>query len=192
MLATLRPLIAWVVPLTHLGLDGPFGNHNALAMARPCHLHLISKLRCDAALYCPYTGPYAGRGPPRQYGRTVDDDPIPLPYLQETTVPGHIQTRLYQAQRLHKECAQPWNVVLMVKTNLRTQAQAHGILFSSDLALTSMPLIDDYGRRFQIEFNVRDAKPYGGLEDFLKVTPIGVTNAAHLALHGQWGVPSPG
>jgi hypothetical protein len=29
-------------------------------------LHLISKLRCDAALYFPYTGPYAGRGPHRK------------------------------------------------------------------------------------------------------------------------------
>jgi len=31
-------------------LDGHFGNHNALHMARQHHLHLISKLRCDAAL----------------------------------------------------------------------------------------------------------------------------------------------
>jgi putative transposase len=28
----------------------------------------------------------------------------------------------------------------------------------------------------------RDAKPYWGLEDFMNVTPTGVTNAAHLSL----------
>ena len=54
---------------------------------------------------------------------------------KETTVEGHIQTSLYQAQLLHKEFAQPLNVVIIVKTNLRTQAQAHVILFSSDLEL---------------------------------------------------------
>src|SRR5215204_5879487 len=43
-------------------------------------------------------------------------------------------------------------------------------------------LVDSYGLRFQIEFNFRDAKPYWGLEDFMNVTPTGVTNAANLAL----------
>jgi putative transposase len=37
-------------------------------MARQSNLHLISKLRYDAALYFPYTGSYAGRGPRRKYG----------------------------------------------------------------------------------------------------------------------------
>ena len=36
--------------------------------------------------------------------------------------------------------------------------------------------------RFQIEFNFRDAKQYWGLEDFMNVTPTGVTNAANLSL----------
>ena len=33
-----------------------------------------------------------------------------------------------------------------------------------------------------IAFNFRDAKQYWGLEDFMNVTPTGVTNAANLAL----------
>jgi hypothetical protein len=66
MLDALLQLMARVVPLTHLVLDGHFGNHYALAMARQGNLHLISKRRCDAALYFPSTGPYAGRGPHRQ------------------------------------------------------------------------------------------------------------------------------
>jgi len=36
--------------------------------------------------------------------------------------------------------------------------------------------------RFQIEFNFRDAKQSWGVEDFMNVTPTGVTNAAHLSL----------
>src|SRR5262252_7184529 len=71
MLTALLHLIATVLSVTYLVLDGHFGNHNALHMARQCGLHLISKLRCDAALYFPYTGPYAGRGPRRKYGHKV-------------------------------------------------------------------------------------------------------------------------
>jgi putative transposase len=97
-------------------------------------------------------------------------------------VQGHIQTRFYQAQLLPKEFAQPLHGVIIVKTNLRPQAQAHVILCSSDLELTYMPLVDYDGLRCQIEVNFRDAKQYWGLEDFMHVTPIGVTNAATLAL----------
>jgi hypothetical protein len=182
MLDAFLKLVAGYIPLTYWVLDGHFGNHNALHMARQGHLHLISKLRCDAALYFPYRGPYAGRGPHRKYGHKVDYDNIPGQYLKETTVEGHIQTRLYQAQLLHKEFAQPLNVVIIAKTHLQTQARAHVILFSSDLELAYAPLVDYYGLRFHIEFNFRDAKQYWGLEDFMNVTPTGVTNAANLSL----------
>jgi hypothetical protein len=182
MLEALLQLIAGMIPLTYLVLDGHFGNRNALHLARQHHLHLISKLRHDAALYFPDTGPYAGRGPHRKYGDKVDYEHLPEGYLKETMVEGHIQTRLYQAPLLHKEFAHLLNVVIIVKTNLRTQARAHVVLFSSDLALAYAPLVDYYGLRFQIEFNFRDAKQYWGLEDFMNVTPTGVTNAANLSL----------
>jgi putative transposase len=182
MLDALLKLIAGFLPLTYLLLDGHFGHHNALQMARQSHLHLISTLRCDAALYLPYTGPYAGRGPHRKYGSKLDYHNMPEKYLKETTVEGPIHTRVYQAQLLHREFAQPLNVVIIVKTNLHTLAQAHAILFSSDLTLAYTSLVDYYGLRFQIEFNFRDAKQHWGLEDFMNVTPTGVTNAANLSL----------
>src|SRR6266404_4914904 len=139
-LDALLQLIAGVVSVTYLVLDGHFGNHNALQMARQCGLHLISKLRCDAALYLPDTGPYAGRGPRRKYGPKIDYDHLPAHYLKASTVDGHIQTCLYQLQLLHKEFAHPLNVVIIAKTNLRTQARAHIVLFSSDLDLAYTPL----------------------------------------------------
>jgi DDE superfamily endonuclease len=182
MVEALLRLITTVLSVTYLVLDGHFGNHNALQMARQCNLHLISKLRCDAALYFPYTGPYTGRGPHRRYGPKVDYDHLPVQYLKETTVEGYIETCLYQMRVLHKEFSQPLNVVIIAKTNLRTQARAHVILFRSDLDLAYACLVDYYGLRFQIEFNFRDAKQYWGLEDFMNVTPTGVTNAANLSL----------
>jgi putative transposase len=74
------------------------------------------------------------------------------------------------------------NVVILVKTNLRTQAQAHVILFSSDLELPYVQRVDYYSLRFQIEFTFREAKQYWGLEDFMNITPTGVTNAARRSL----------
>src|SRR5262249_22060634 len=171
MLTALLQLFATVLAVTYLVLDGHFGNHNALQMARQCGLHLISKLRYDAALYFPYTGPYAGRGPRRKYGHKVAYAPLPVHALKEPTVEGHIETRLYQMHILHKEFVHPLNDLIITKTNLRTQARAHVVLFSSDVALAYAPLVDYYGLRFPIACNFRDTKQYWGLEDFMNVTP---------------------
>lgn len=138
----LRHLIAPSLSLTSLVLDGPFGPHNALHMARQCPVHLLSTLRADSALSWPSTGPDAGRGPRRKEGHKVDDAHMPEKHLKETTVERHIQTRLSQAQRRHKECAPPLHVVMIVKTNLRTQARAPVVLFSSDLDVAYAPLVD--------------------------------------------------
>jgi len=82
---------------------------------------------------------------------------------------------------LHKLFAQSLNVVIIVKTNLKTHARSHVILFSSDLHLPYGKLIDYYSLRFQIEFNFRDAKQYWGLEDFMNIKKMPVTNAVNLA-----------
>lgn len=182
MTQKLLKLIGTVIPLSHLVLDGHFGNHPALHMVRGCGLHLTSKLRHDAALYFPYKGSYAGRGPRRKYGNKLDYSNIPLRYLKQSSVEDNIRTDIYQAQMLHKEFAQPLNIVIIVKRNLKTHKRAHAVLFSSDLELGYAQLIDDYSLRFQIEFNFRDAKQYWGLEDFMNVQQTAVHNAANLSL----------
>jgi len=174
--------IGGLLPLTYLVVDGHFGNHYALQMTQQCNLQLISKLRSDSALYLPYTGPYAGRGPRRIYGAKLDLRALPADALRQTTVADRIETCIYQLEARHKTVADLLNVVVIVKTNLTTQAQAHVLLFSSDLALPFATLIDYYGLRFQLEFNFRDAKQYWGLEDFMVTDPTAVTNAANLAL----------
>jgi putative transposase len=181
MLESLLHLITPSMPLTSLRLDGHFGNHNALHMAQQCRVQLISKFRSDAAVYVPYEGSYAGRGPHRTYGSKRDDRNIPAMYLKATTVEGPIQPRLDQAPRLHQAFAHGLKVVIIVKTNLHTHARAPVVLFSSDVALPDTQLKDDDGLRFQIEFNFHDAKPYWGLEDFMHVIETAVTNAAHLS-----------
>jgi hypothetical protein len=175
-------LINGDIPLIHLALDGHFGNNHALQMTRQCGLHLVSKLRHDAALYFPYAGPQNEHGAPRKYGHKINYDNIPAPYRKESTVEEGMRTDIYQANMLHKDFAQPLNVVIVVKTELKTGKRAHVVLFSSDLDLPYDQTIDYYSLRFQIEFNFRDAKQYWGLEDFMNVAETPVTNAANLSL----------
>ena len=182
LLLQLLARIGTLIPLTYLVLDGHFGNNAALVMARQCKLHLISKLRSDSALYLPYDGSYAGRGPRRIYGDKIDPHCIPERYLRQSVVGDGIETRTYRVEARHKSVAQPLNVVLLLKTNLKTQTQAHVILFSSDLLVSWDKLIDYYCLGFQLEFNFRDAKQYWGLEDFLTTSPTAVENAANLSL----------
>jgi putative transposase len=171
-----------VLSITYLALDGHFGNHNALQMVRQCGLHLISKLRCDAALYFAYQGSYAGKGPPQKYGDKINYDQLPDKYLVATSVDKQIKTRIYQAQMLHHEFVQRLNVVIIHKTNLKTGACAHVILFSSDLELSYDKIIDYYRLRFQLEFNFRDAKQHWGLEDWMNIKEVPLTNALNLSL----------
>ena len=157
-LATLQHLVA----VRYLALDGHFGNNHALQMVRQCGLQLISKLRCDAALYFIYDGQQKRRGPRRKYGQKINYDNVPAKYLVEKSTEDGIATRIYQAKMLHRNFAQALNVVIITKTNLKTGAFANVNLFSSDLELSYDKMIDFYRLRFQIEFNFRDAKQYWG------------------------------
>src|SRR6266498_4468044 len=182
MLVALLTRIAGLIKVRYALLDGHFGNNNALQMVLACDLQLISKLRVDSALYLPYDGPYAGRGPRRIYGEKLVARAIPERYLQHTSVEKGLECRIFQLEARHKTFAQALNVVIIVKTNLKSRAVAHVILFSSDLELPFDKLIDYYCLRFQLEFNFRDAKQYWGLEDFMNTCPSAVENAANLSL----------
>jgi IS4 transposase len=175
-------MLQGIVPIQHLALDGHFGNHNALQMVLQCGLHLISKLRCDSALYFRYEGPQKKKGPRRKYGQKIDYRHIPHQYCVKKSTDRDIETRIYQAEMLHREFAQPLNVVIITKTNLKTGAFANVNLFSSDLELSWEKIVDYYSLRFQVEFNFRDAKQYWGLEDFMNTKEVPLTNALNLAL----------
>ena len=175
-------MIGTSFPLVYFVFDGAFGHNDALQMVRHLGLHLISKLRYDAALYFPYDGPYAGRGQRKKYGTKLDYRHIPEEYLQEAWVEKDIETKIYQMPLWHKKFADMLNIVVRVKTNVTTQSMAHVVLFSSDLSLSYDLLIDYYRLRFQLEFHFRDAKQYWGLEDFMTVKQTSVYNSANLAM----------
>lgn len=173
--------IGTTIVLNYVVLDGHFGNYPTAFMIRQEKLHLISKMRHDAALYSAYDGPYSGKGPHTKYGSKIKVYQMDKKYLKETSVENNLRTDIYQGQFYNKEFAFALNVVIIVKTNLETNARAHVILFSTDLELANDKIIRFYSLRFQIEFNFRDAKQYWGLEDFMNVKETAVTNAANLS-----------
>jgi len=170
-----------VLSISYLVMDGHFGNYPSTWMVRQTGLHFVSKLRWDAALYEPFSGRYRGRGPHPKYGNKIDVHKMKKKYLKSDTKEKGVRTQIYQATLLNKEFTFPINVVILLKTNLSTKAQAHVVLFSTDLELSYERMMDFYTLRFQIEFNFRDAKQYWGLDDFMNVKQVAVTNAANLS-----------
>jgi hypothetical protein len=169
------------IPLKYVVMDGHFGNHPSAFMVRQENLHLISKLRFDAALYPAFEGDHSGPGPKPKYAAKIDVRKMDAKYLKETSIEANLRTDKYQGIFYNKEFAFALNVVVILKTNLDTHAQAHVILFSTDLEQTYNKIIKFYSLRFQIEFNFRDAKQYWGLEDFMNIKETAVTNAANLS-----------
>jgi len=182
-LKRLLETIGIILSLKYVVLDGHFGNYPSTFMVRETKLHLISKMRSDAALYPDFDGEYAGVGRPAKYGKKLDVHNLDEDkYLKATSTDKNVRTQIYQGKFCNKEFAFALNVVIILKTNLLTQAQAHVILFSTDLEQDYEKIIKFYSLRFQIEFNFRDAKQYWGLEDFMNIKETAVTNAANLSL----------
>jgi len=181
-LKSLLETIGNYLSLVYVVMDGHFGNYPSAYMVRETGLHLISKMRSDAALYLPFEGEHKKRGPKPKQGDKIDVRALPDKYLKETTTGDDLRTEIYQGQFINKEFDSPLNVVVVVKTNLKASAKAHVILFSTDLEQAYDQVIKFYSLRFQIEFNFRDAKQYWGLEDFMNVKETAVTNAANLSL----------
>jgi len=180
-LKSLLETVGAMLSLQYVVLDGHFGNYPSAFMVRQTNLHLISKLRSDAALYPAFAGEQRGPGPKPKYGPKITVRQLDEKYLKETSIQDNLRTDIYQGQFYNKEFAFALNVVIMVKTNLATKAQAHVILFSTDLQQAYDQIIKFYSLRFKIEFNFRDTKQYWGLEDFMNVQETAVTNAANLS-----------
>jgi hypothetical protein len=180
-LKSLLETVGTSVNLNYVVLDGHFGNYPSALMVKQTQLDLISKMRSDVALYPAFEGEYSGTGRPPKYGQKINVRQLDPKYLQETSTEDHLRTEIYQGQFYNKEFAFLLNVVVILKTNLKTKAQAHVVLFSTDLEAAYDLIIKFYSLRFQIEFNFRDAKQYWGLEDFMNVKETAVTNAANLS-----------
>jgi putative transposase len=169
------------IRIAYFVLDGHFGNHSACSMVRQAGLHIISKMHYNAELYLQPTAQEKAKQPRLKYGTRIDYAHLPEELRRSSKTEDGYRTDVYQAACLHKQFADPINVVIVIKTDLETPRVAHVVLFSSDLSLEAETLRDYYILRFQIEFTFRDAKQYFGLEDFMGVKETSVANAVGLS-----------
>ena len=82
-LQSLLETIGTTISLRYVALDGHFGNYPSAFMVRQTNLHLISKLRWNAALYPTFEGEHSGRGPKPKYGSKIDVRKMDAKYLKE-------------------------------------------------------------------------------------------------------------
>ena len=125
-------------------------------------LELVSKLRRDAALWVPWTGPPTGRpGRPRKYAGRFDRACIgELPVV---ALPDEGK-RLYHTQLYYKPFKQLLRVVFVLDADDDPAAVARPTtLFGTDPEMAPKRIYRIYRDRFQIEFNFRDAKQHLGL-----------------------------
>ncbi len=96
LLSALLKLARCFIKLKYLAMDGHFGHHQAVLMARANGLELISKLRKDAALYEQYEGTYGGRGAKKKYGERLKYDLLPPKYLRTSEREKAVITNYYR------------------------------------------------------------------------------------------------
>jgi putative transposase len=139
----IRGITARIAPLTvkHIVLDGHFGNYPATWTVRETGLHIVSKFRQDAALYWPFTGPKPRRGPTPRYGEKLNYAHLPADTLCHSVIEGDYRLDTYQMTVFHKSFSEALNVVVVVKTHLKTAKRGHVVLFSTDRALTADQII---------------------------------------------------
>lgn len=180
MITAIQVQIAYL-QVKHIVLDGNFGNYPTTWVLQQTGLHIISKMKHNAALYLPYVGPKPSRGPSPRYGNKLNYKQLPQQAQVASRVEGDFRIDTYQLQLYHKDYPNLLNVVVVVKTHLLSGKRGHIVLFSTDLNLTAEQIVDYYSLRFQIEFNFRDTKQHWGLDDFMTVKSQAVTNSINLA-----------
>ncbi len=124
-------------------------------------LELVSKLRCNAVPWVPWTAPPTGRpGRPRKYAGRFDRADIPDLPAVDLEDEGR---QLHHAQLYYKPFKCLLRVVFVLDMDADPEEARPVTLFTTDPEMAPERIYRIYRDRFQIEFNFRDAKQHLGL-----------------------------
>lgn len=144
----------------YLAVDGYFMKKEFIQPLVQEGLEVVSKMRLDANLKYLYHGPQRHqKGRPRLYDGKVD----------VTAIDERRIRRSYQTEEVRVYSAVLYAVQLKRKVRVAfvyyTGKERPEIIVSTDTEMDAKTLCRYYGLRFQVEFLIRDAKQYTGLED---------------------------
>jgi len=121
---------------------------------------IITKMRSDANLRYIYTGKQKpGRGRKRKYADKVNWKKLQMDKW----------TKIFRDKK--ESCYTAVLYCVMLKMNVRIvyllnkETDSHTIFLSTDISMSAKKILSYYRMRFQIEFLIRDAKQFSGLED---------------------------
>lgn len=144
----------------YLTVDGYFMKRHFTNPIVESGIHIITKMRPDANLRYIYTGPRRkGRGRPKLYDDKVNCNTIDKRRIREFQIDNdaiYYSGIVYSVLLLRK--------VRIVYIEHRITGK-YEILLSTDTKLCPASILKYYRLRFQIEFLIRDAKQFTGLED---------------------------
>lgn len=146
--------------IKYLAVDGYFMKHDFINLVLGMGLHVITKMRPDANLRYEYIGlQKAGRGRPKLYGEKVDCKNIDKRRIRKF---DEDEEALYYTGIVY--CITLKRLVRVVFIEDK-KSNRYAILLSTDEDLNPELIVTYYRLRFQIEFLIRDAKQYAGLEN---------------------------
>jgi hypothetical protein len=149
--------------VSHLVGDGFYSKASFIATVLSSKLHYVGKLRRNADLRWPYKGEYVGRGRPRKYTTRAN---LHDNSLEGWNACGTLEdgTLVFSANLYSPGFKREIRVVILRKYDDKNACR-QAILFSTDLELSPLVIVEYYKARFQIEFVFRDAKQHTGLKD---------------------------
>lgn len=144
----------------YLAVDGYFMKKEFVKPLLKQGLHIITKARQDANLMYLYKGKQkGGKGRPKLY-----DGKVNTGIIDKRRIKCYYQDKDKQVYAAILYCVQLKQTVLAAFVYYQGKDKPE-IIIGTDIEMDAMTLCRYYGLRFQIEFLIRDAKQYAGLED---------------------------
>jgi hypothetical protein len=146
------------------------GFYAPLAGRRPDRTHLISRMRCDAALYTmPPPRRPGQRGRPRKKGKRLPSPAAMAAHARtwkpvETIERGRKRTRLVYTRRVLWYHVQPDRPVLLVISRDPDGKEKDDFFFTTDLDMDPATVISEFAGRWSIEDTFRNTKQFLGGE----------------------------
>jgi hypothetical protein len=144
----------------YLAADGYFMKRSFIDPLLTLGLHVITRMRPDANLLYLHHGPQkTGRGRKKLYAGKVD-----VKMIDKRRWKSCFEDENLKGYELQVWCVSLKRIVKAVYVEFKNR-EGYTILLSTDTEQPGAKIIRYYQLRFQIEFLIRDAKQYTGLEE---------------------------